>query len=237
MPARLFAEDLARAREAALAATLRSLESVLAEPLEECLLADADGRPCLEVIAPPDLERELRDARRASSTARSRGRSPRTSPRSAAGVEGEHLRILLCGAGARRGGGVSGIPGRNAAMALLGASASSGRREDNVGVLIEDASERDLAEIVVIVNEVIAGSTAIFQLKHPSRSSGSAAGWPSAARRGFPCSSPEGKERSAFAGYGEFRPWPGYSTDRRAHRSRSPRPGGGGVSVARCSGA
>jgi phytoene dehydrogenase-like protein len=28
--------------------------------------------------------------------------------------------ILLCGAGARRGGGVGAIPGRNAAMAVLG---------------------------------------------------------------------------------------------------------------------
>jgi phytoene dehydrogenase-like protein len=34
-------------------------------------------------------------------------------------VETEHERILLCGAAARRGGGVSGIPGHNAAMALL----------------------------------------------------------------------------------------------------------------------
>jgi phytoene dehydrogenase-like protein len=28
--------------------------------------------------------------------------------------------VWLCGAGARRGGGVSGIPGHNAAMAVLG---------------------------------------------------------------------------------------------------------------------
>ena len=35
------------------------------------------------------------------------------------GVETEHPAVLLCGAGARRGGGVSGIPGRNAAMASL----------------------------------------------------------------------------------------------------------------------
>ncbi|MCV4593596.1 hypothetical protein OFC51_31610, partial [Escherichia coli] len=35
------------------------------------------------------------------------------------GVETDDPRILLCGAGARRGGGVSGIPGRNAAMAVL----------------------------------------------------------------------------------------------------------------------
>jgi len=125
MPARLFAEDPARARGAALAATLRSLESVLAEPLEECLLADADGHPCLEVIAPPDLERELRMpgghifhctlSWPFAEEDREVGRW---------GVEGEHPRILLCGAGARRGGGVSGIPGRNAAMALLGAPGS-----------------------------------------------------------------------------------------------------------------
>ena len=36
------------------------------------------------------------------------------------GVETPHAGILLCGAGARRGGGVSAIPGRNAAMAALG---------------------------------------------------------------------------------------------------------------------
>jgi phytoene dehydrogenase-like protein len=35
------------------------------------------------------------------------------------GVETEHDRVLLCGAGARRGGGVSGIPGHNAAQAVL----------------------------------------------------------------------------------------------------------------------
>jgi phytoene dehydrogenase-like protein len=35
------------------------------------------------------------------------------------GVETAHANVLLCGAGARRGGGVSGIPGHNAARALL----------------------------------------------------------------------------------------------------------------------
>ena len=35
------------------------------------------------------------------------------------GVETAHPRVLLCGAGARRGGGVSGIPGHNAARAVL----------------------------------------------------------------------------------------------------------------------
>ena len=35
------------------------------------------------------------------------------------GVETDHPRVLVCGAGARRGGGVSGVPGRNAAMAVV----------------------------------------------------------------------------------------------------------------------
>jgi len=34
-------------------------------------------------------------------------------------VETAHPRVLLCGAGAVRGGGVSGVPGHNAAMAVL----------------------------------------------------------------------------------------------------------------------
>jgi phytoene dehydrogenase-like protein len=37
------------------------------------------------------------------------------------GVETDDPAILVCGAGARRGGGVSGVPGRNAAMAVLSA--------------------------------------------------------------------------------------------------------------------
>lgn len=120
MPARLFAGDEAAAREAATVATLRSLNSVLAEPIEDCLLRDADGRPCLEVRTPLDLERELRmpgghifhrDLRWPFAEDGEAGRW---------GVETDEPAVLLCGAGARRGGGVSGVPGRNAAMAALG---------------------------------------------------------------------------------------------------------------------
>jgi len=35
------------------------------------------------------------------------------------GVETRWANVLICGAGARRGGGVSGIPGHNAAQAVL----------------------------------------------------------------------------------------------------------------------
>ena len=40
-------------------ATLASLDTVLAEPIEDCLLPDADGRPCVEAKTPLDLEAEL----------------------------------------------------------------------------------------------------------------------------------------------------------------------------------
>jgi len=124
MPARLFAHDPDGARERALAATLASLDSVLAESIEDCLLRDADGRPCVEARTPLDLERELRmpgghifHRALAWPFAEDEGEA------GSWGVETEIPSVLLCGAGARRGGGVSGIPGRNAAMAALEARA------------------------------------------------------------------------------------------------------------------
>jgi phytoene dehydrogenase-like protein len=118
MPARLFAAR--GAKQAAVAATLASLNSVLAEPIEDCLMHDADGRQCIEARTPLELEAELglpggNIFHRALSwpfaeTAEEVGRW---------GVETERPNVWLCGAGARRGGGVSGIPGHNAAAALL----------------------------------------------------------------------------------------------------------------------
>ncbi|MGP4028888.1 phytoene desaturase family protein [Actinomadura sp. 3N407] len=122
MPARLFRVDPAAARDEALRATLASFDSVLAEPIEDCLLRAPDGTPCLEVKTPVDLENEVglpgghifhRDL--SWPFAEDPGERGRW------GVETEHPRVLLCGAGARRGGGVSGIPGHNAARAVLGA--------------------------------------------------------------------------------------------------------------------
>ena len=128
MPARLFRADPDGARRQALRATLASIDSVLAEPIEDCLLRGPDSEPCLEVKTPLDLEAEAGlpgghifhrplawpyaepdDAPEGADPAAARW-----------GVATRWPRILLCGAGARRGGGVSGIPGRNAAMALLG---------------------------------------------------------------------------------------------------------------------
>ena len=126
MPARLFRADPEGSRAAALAATLRSLNSVLAEPIEDCLAQDADGRPCLEVRSPVDLENDIalpgghifhRDLQWPWLEDGDAG-----TPAEHWGVATGHDRVLLCGAGARRGGGVSGIPGRSAAMAVFEAT-------------------------------------------------------------------------------------------------------------------
>lgn len=120
MPARLFRADPAGARREALHRTLASVDSVLAEPLEDCLL-DATT---LEVRSPVDIE---------ASVGMPGGHifhgdlqwpfaeDPHDVGRW--GVETRHRNVFVCGAGARRGGGVSGIPGRNAAAAALGEKA------------------------------------------------------------------------------------------------------------------
>ncbi|MCY0928076.1 NAD(P)/FAD-dependent oxidoreductase [Streptomyces sp. H27-H1] len=117
-PARLFEKDNQGAREVLLAATLAQLDAHLAEPLTDCLAFDADGRPCIEAKTPLDLERELRLP---GGHIFHRDLSwPYADEGGRWGVETAHRNVLLCGAGAVRGGGVSGIPGHNAAMAVLG---------------------------------------------------------------------------------------------------------------------
>ena len=126
-PARLFATNPALAREKANRAALRALQSVLAEPLEDCLAVDAHGRPCVEVMSPLDIEAELGmpgghifhgdlswpwlpdDAIATDAAERW-------------GVATDNPGILLCGAGAVRGGAVSGLGGHNAARAVIEAA-------------------------------------------------------------------------------------------------------------------
>ncbi|MFJ4923880.1 phytoene desaturase family protein [Streptomyces sp. NPDC088725] len=118
-PARLFTRDNHAAREALLASTLAQLDERLAEPIAGCLAVDGEGRPCIEAKTPLDLERELRLP---GGHIFHRDLSfPYATPETGRwGVETAHPNVLLCGAGAVRGGGVSGVPGHNAAMAALG---------------------------------------------------------------------------------------------------------------------
>lgn len=117
-PARLFARDNHGTRDALLASTLAQLDAHLAEPIAGCLATDADGRPCVEAKTPLDLDRDLRLPggnifHRELSWPHAQEGTGRW------GVETRHANLLLCGAGAVRGGAVSGVPGHNAAMAVL----------------------------------------------------------------------------------------------------------------------
>jgi phytoene dehydrogenase-like protein len=118
MPARLFASP--GAKQVAVVATLASLNSALAEPIQECLMLDADGQPCLEAHTPLELEAELAlPGGNIFHRELSWPFAERPDEVGTWGVETDRPNVWVCGAGARRGGGVSGIPGHNAAAAVL----------------------------------------------------------------------------------------------------------------------
>ena len=124
MPHRLIADaDADTARTELLAVAQRSLDSVLAEPIADCIMTAPDGAPCIEARTTTDLEHSL------GMTGGSifhgelswpwRAEAAPDDPASRWGVGTPHPRILWCGSAAQRGGAVSGIGGQNAAMAAL----------------------------------------------------------------------------------------------------------------------
>lgn len=107
-------------------AVLASVNSVLAEPVQDVLMLDADGRPCIETKTTVDLEDNLAMTggnifHGALDWPFAADDEPLETPAQRWGVATDHDRILMCGSGARRGGAVSGIGGHNAAMAVLAA--------------------------------------------------------------------------------------------------------------------
>jgi len=106
------------------AAVLASLNSVLAEPVEDLLLMDASGRPTVETKTTLDLEHALAMPggnifHGPLSWPFAEDSDALAAPAERWGVATRHPRILLCGSGAKRGGAVSAIGGHNAAMAVL----------------------------------------------------------------------------------------------------------------------
>ena len=134
VPDRLITAENNEQRRAELqAAVLKSLNSVLAEPIEELLLTGPDGQPCIETKTTLDIERAV---------GMPRGNifhggldwpfvedsAPLDTPAQRWGVATDDPQILLCGSGARRGGAVSAIGGHNAAMAVLESGQPPGAR-------------------------------------------------------------------------------------------------------------
>jgi phytoene dehydrogenase-like protein len=111
-------------RERLQASVLASINSVLAEPIEDLLLVDAAGNPCIETKTTLDLEHALNMPggnifHAPLSWPFVEDDESLATPAERWGVATQHPRILVCGAGARRGGAVSGLGGHNAAMAVL----------------------------------------------------------------------------------------------------------------------
>jgi phytoene dehydrogenase-like protein len=116
--------DSDAAREQLTDLVLASLNSVLAEPIQDVLMSDAHGRPCIETTTTLDLQRTLSMTagnifHGALSWPFADDDDTLDTPARRWGVATAHERIMLCGSGARRGGAVSGIAGHNAAMAVL----------------------------------------------------------------------------------------------------------------------
>jgi phytoene dehydrogenase-like protein len=124
-PHRLVAgEDPGRMRDALTSAALNSLNSVLAEPIQDVLMEDAAGRLCIEAKTTLDLEQTLGMTggnifHGALSWPFAEDDEPLDIPARRWGVASWHERIMFCGSTSRRGGAVSGIGGHNAAMAVL----------------------------------------------------------------------------------------------------------------------
>lgn len=113
-PAALFENDNEATKASALQAAYAALNELLVEPIENVMAA-------VEVKSPLDIEGDVGLPRGnifhkdLSFPFREDNQLPGW------GVETDDPRIFICGAGAIRGGGVSGIPGHNAAMAVLAA--------------------------------------------------------------------------------------------------------------------
>jgi phytoene dehydrogenase-like protein len=120
-PAALFDKSPESAKELAKNSAIASLNEYLLDPIESVLAVSSDGSLAIETKSPLDLEADL---------GLPRGNifhkdldfpflEGFESSNMVWGSETNDPNIFLAGAGAKRGGGVSGIAGHNAAMAAL----------------------------------------------------------------------------------------------------------------------
>jgi phytoene dehydrogenase-like protein len=125
----LEGKDQDQMREKLKQVVIASLNSVLAENIEDLLMTDINGVPCIEVKTTQDLEDVLRLPggnifHGALEWPFIEDQGLQLSSAEKWGVQTRRENLLVCGAGARRGGAVSGIAGHNAAMAVLEVKAS-----------------------------------------------------------------------------------------------------------------
>lgn len=118
-PYSLFTSDNDGMKRVVKERLIRQLNQYLLDPIEECLARDSHGELAIEVKSPVDLARDI------SLPKGNIFHSDLTFPWREDdedmrwGSETDDPTLFLGGAGARRGGGVSGIAGHNAASAII----------------------------------------------------------------------------------------------------------------------
>jgi len=120
-PYSLFAADNETVRPQVEKKFLESMSQWLEEPLEDCLAVARDGSLCVESKSPVDIEESL--GMYHGNIFHDAPTFPFAAHEDQAGtwgVETEFENVFFCGSSAQRGGAVSGIPGHNAAMKVLG---------------------------------------------------------------------------------------------------------------------
>ena len=119
-PYSLFEKNNRATRQQAEKKFLTSMNQWLEEPLEDCLAVARDGSLCIESKSPVDIEESLGMYHgNIFQDAPSFPFAIKKEQAGTWGVETEFENVFLCGSSAMRGGAVSGIPGHNAARAVL----------------------------------------------------------------------------------------------------------------------
>ena len=120
LPYSLFTTDNERVKKEVVAKFLSGINHYLAEPIEDCFARDAQGNTCIEAKSAYDLEQDLNmPLGNIFHNALSWFYAKDETEIGELGVETAYPRIFICGSSAKRGGAVSGIPGRNAVKKIL----------------------------------------------------------------------------------------------------------------------
>lgn len=124
MPYHLFVKDNEGAKKLVWKKFLEGINQYLEEPFESCIAKDASGNLCFECKSAVDLEKDLGLPKgNIFHNDLSWFFAENEAEEGCWGVETVIPNIFICGSGAKRGGAVSGVPGRNAAFKIINSQA------------------------------------------------------------------------------------------------------------------
>jgi phytoene dehydrogenase-like protein len=123
MPWRLFTQHHESQKAEVARRYLEGLDRLCDESFADCIARDGEGQLCMEIKTPHDLRQELDlDQGNIFHNAPSWFFAKDENAVGTWGVETNFPRVIRAGSSAIRGGAVSGIPGRNAAMMAIAAA-------------------------------------------------------------------------------------------------------------------